>query len=134
MGMDPSAQVLLTVFDDVDSYRRAGWPNAHTPVGIPPGGLEELAGMNTDQPLAWVNEWGAGRSFCVTLGHDWDTFRKVPFMTLLVRGVEWAATGQVTLGPPERTGAARWRVWPYYAGDPSRFDRSVSSAAAAARH
>ena len=29
--MDPSAQVLLTVFDDVDSYRRAGWPNAHTP-------------------------------------------------------------------------------------------------------
>jgi hypothetical protein len=42
--------------------------------------------------------------------------------------------GEVTLGPPERTGAARWRVWPYYAGDPSRFDRSVSAAAAAARH
>ena len=126
--MDPSAQVLLTVFDDVESYRRAGWPNAHTPVVIPPGGLEALNGMNTDQPLAWVNEWGAGRSFCVTLGHDWDTFRKVPFMTLLVRGVEWAATGEVTLGPPERTGAARWRVWPYYAGDPSRFDRSASAA------
>ena len=132
--MDPSAQVLLTVFDDVDSYRRAGWPNAHTPVVIPPGGLEELNGMNTDQPLAWVNEWGAGRSFCLTLGHDWDTFRKVPFMTLLVRGVEWAATGAVTLGPPERTGPARWRLWPYYAGDPSRFDRSTSAAAAAVRH
>jgi uncharacterized protein len=132
--MDPSAKVLLTVFDDVESYRRAGWPNAHTPVVIPSGGLEALNGMNTDQPLAWVNEWGAGRSFCVTLGHDWDTFRKVPFMTLLVRGVEWAATGEVTLGPPERTGAARWRVWPYYAGDSSRFDRTSSTAAAAARH
>jgi hypothetical protein len=132
--MDPSAQVLLTVFDDVESYRRAGWPNAHTPVVIPDGGLEALNGMNADQPLAWVNEWGSGRSFCVTLGHDWDTFRKLPFMTLLVRGVEWAAIGEVTLGPPERTGAARWRVWPYYAGDPARFDRSVSAAAAAARH
>jgi hypothetical protein len=132
--MDPSARVLLTVFDDVETYRRAGWPNPHTPVVIPPGGLEELNGMDTDQPLAWVNEWGAGRSFCVTLGHDWDTFRKLPFMTLLVRGVEWAATGEITLGPPERTGAARWRVWPYYAGDPSRFDRSLPSAAAAARH
>ena len=56
-------------------------------------------------------------------------------MTLLVRGVEWAATGEVTLGPPERTGAARWRVWPYYAGDPSRFDRTVGGRpAAAARH
>ena len=71
--MDPSAQVLLTVFDDVDSYRRAGWPNAHTPVVVPPGGLEELNGMNTDQPLAWVNEWGAGRSLLrdprARLGH-----------------------------------------------------------------
>jgi hypothetical protein len=55
-------------------------------------------------------------------------------MTLLVRGVEWAATGEVTLGPPVRTGEARWRLWPYYAGDASRFDRSVPAAAAAARH
>ena len=55
-------------------------------------------------------------------------------MTLLVRGVELAATGPVTLGPPERAGAARWRVSPYYAGDPSRFDRSSPAAAAAARH
>jgi hypothetical protein len=115
--------VLLTVFDDVETYRRAGWPMAHTPVEIPPEGLEALPGMNTDQPLAWANEWGAGRCVTLTIGHDWDTFRKIPFMTLLVRGVEWAATGAVTLGPPVRTGEARWRVWPYYAGDPSRFAR-----------
>nr|WP_281371784.1 ThuA domain-containing protein [Petropleomorpha daqingensis] len=122
-ALDPGAQVLLTVFDDVETYQRAGWPLAHTPVEIPPEGLEGLPGMNTDQPLAWANEWGAGRCVTLTIGHDWDTFRKIPFMTLLCRGVEWAATGTVTLGPPERTGEARWRVWPYYAGDPSRFDR-----------
>jgi hypothetical protein len=132
--MDPSATVLLTVFDDAETYRQAGWPNAHTPVDIPAGGIDDLPGMDTDQPLAWANVWGAGRSVSIVLGHDWDTFRKVPFMTLLVRGVEWAATGEVTLGPPERTGAARWRVWPYYAGDPSRFERATPAAAAAARH
>ena len=70
----------------------------------------------------------------MTLGHDWDTFRKVPFMALLVRGVEWAATGEVTLGPPERTGAARWRLWPSTPETRLRFDRSTSAAAAAARH
>jgi hypothetical protein len=123
VSLDPGAHVLLTVFDDVETYERAGWPLAHTPVEIPPEGLEALPGMNTDQPLAWANEWGAGRCVTLTIGHDWDTFRKIPFMTLLVRSVEWAATGTVTLGPPERTGEARWRVWPYYAGDTSRFDR-----------
>ena len=119
----PGTQVLLTVFDDVETYRRAGWPRPHVPVEIPPGGIDDLPGMNTDQPLAWANEWGAGRCFTITLGHDWDTFRRVDFMTLLVRGVEWAGTGEVTLGPPDRDRENRWRVWPYYAGDPSRFDR-----------
>jgi type 1 glutamine amidotransferase len=119
----PGTQVLLTVFDDVETYRRAGWPRPHVPVEIPPGGLDDLLGMNTDQPLAWVNEWGAGRCFTITLGHDRDTFRRIPFMTLLCRGVEWAATGEVTLDPPDRDGENRWRLWPYYAGDPSRFDR-----------
>ncbi len=84
--LDPSATVLRTVFDDVETYRRAGWPNAHTPVDVPPGGVEDLPGMDTGQALAWANLWGAGRSISIVLGHDWDTFRKIPFMTLLVRG------------------------------------------------
>lgn len=123
VAMHPGARVLLTVFDDVETYRQAGWPRPHTPVEIPPGGLEQLRGMNEDQPLAWINEWGTGRCFTITLGHDRDTFRRINFMTLLCRGVEWAATGQVTLDPPDRDGENRWRVWPYYAGDSSRWDR-----------
>lgn len=123
VALDPGAQVLLTIFDDAETYRRAGWPRPHTPVDVPAGGLDELPGMNTDQPLAWVNEWGAGRCFTITLGHDRDTFRRIPFMTMLARGVEWAATGEVTLGPPDRSGENRWRVWPYYAGDTTRFHR-----------
>lgn len=119
----PGTQVLLTVFDDAAPYRAANWPPPNVPVELPPGGLDDLLGMNTDQPLAWINEWGAGRCFTLILGHDVDTFRREPFMTVLTRGVEWAASGQVTLSPPTRTGEHRLRMWPYYAGDTSRWGR-----------
>ncbi|GAA0248436.1 ThuA domain-containing protein [Cryptosporangium japonicum] len=118
----PGTEVLLTVFDDVETYRAAGWPRPHTPVVVGDGGLDALPGMNTDQPLAWANEWGSGRCFSLTPGHDWDTFRRPDYMTLLCRGVEWAATGAATIAPPDRAGENRWRVWPYYAGDTSRWD------------
>lgn len=116
----PSAQTLLTVFDDIETYAAAGWPHAHTPVEVPTGGLHHLNGINRHQAVAWINEWGVGRSFTITLGHDIDTFRKSEFMTVLVRGVEWAATGTVTIDPPDRRGERRWRVWPYYDGFPPR--------------
>lgn len=124
VALDPGAQVLLTVFDDLATYERAGWPRSHTPVVIPPGGLADLPGIDTDQPLAWTNRWGAGRCVTITLGHDWDTFRRIPFLTILARGVEWAATGAVSLDPPARDGENRWRVWPYFpaTGRATRFD------------
>ncbi|HET9126132.1 MAG TPA: ThuA domain-containing protein [Solirubrobacteraceae bacterium] len=118
----PGTRVLLTVFDSVEPYRAANWPPANVPVDIPAGGIEELLGMNTHQPLAWINDYGAGRSFSMMLGHDVDTFRREPFMTMLVRGVEWAGSGEVTLGPPARSGENRLNMWPYYAGDRSHFD------------
>ena len=36
------------------------------------------------------------------------------FMTLLCRGTEWAASGTVTIEPPDRRGDRRLRRWPYY--------------------
>ena len=100
------AQVLLTTFDDLESYEKAPmWPMSHYPVAIPPEGIAALPGMNTDQPIAWINEYGAGRSFTITIGHDIDTFRRIEFIRMFPRGVEWAATGEVTLngpGPPRR--------------------------------
>ena len=53
--MDPSAQVLLTVFDDVDSYRRAGWPNAHTPV-VDPARRAGGAQRHEHRPAAGVGQ------------------------------------------------------------------------------
>ncbi len=49
-----------------------------------------------DQPVALVTEFGKGRGFTLLLGHS-AAFMETPgFQTLLCRGVEWAASGQVT--------------------------------------
>ncbi|SDG60035.1 ThuA domain-containing protein [Microbacterium pygmaeum] len=109
------AQVLVTVFDDLESYENAPvWPMSHYPVAIPEGGIADLPGMNTDQPIAWINEYGAGRSFTITIGHDIDTFRRIEFIRMFPRGVEWAATGEVGLQGPDRRGDRRINPWPYY--------------------
>lgn len=109
------AQVLLTVFDDLESYQRAPmWPLSHYPVAIPPEGIAGLPGIDTDQPIAWINRYGAGRSFTITIGHDIDTFRRIEFIRMFPRGVEWAATGDVTLRGPDRRGERRFLPWPYY--------------------
>lgn len=73
-----------------------------------------MKGVDEDCPVAWTNRYGEGRVFCTTLGHDIDTMRRIGFLTMLVRGAEWAATGTVTLGPPDRTGENRLKGWPYY--------------------
>lgn len=109
------ARVLLTTFDDFESYENAPvWPMSHYPVAIPPEGVAALPGMNTDQPIAWINEYGEGRSFTITIGHDIDTFRRIEFIRMFPRGVEWAATGAVSLEGPDRRGERRFLPWPYY--------------------
>lgn len=108
-------QVLLTTFDDLESYEKAPvWPMSHYPVTIPDGDKSRMHGVNTDQPLAWINEYGAGRSFTITIGHDIDTFRRIEFIRMFPRGVEWAATGEVTLQGPDRRGERRFLPYPYY--------------------
>ncbi|MFD5214277.1 ThuA domain-containing protein [Microbacterium sp. NPDC058345] len=117
MGVEmyEGAQVLLTVFDDLESYENAPvWPMTHYPVAIPEEGLSGMQGVNTHQPVAWINEYGAGRSFTITVGHDIDTFRRIEFIRMFPRGVEWAANGEISLTGPDRRGERRFLPWPYY--------------------
>lgn len=51
-------------------------------------------------PQAWVRRHGRGRVFCLTPGHHNPGASSVGFITLLARGIEWAATGGVTLPVP----------------------------------
>jgi uncharacterized protein len=59
---------------------------------------------NTDrhEPVVWVATYGKGRVVENVLGHDVPAMRDSPgFQVLLVRGVEWAATGEAHAPVPE---------------------------------
>ena len=60
----------------------------------------ESGGTGKDEPVLIVRTYGKGRVFHSILGHVWDggpmdTFENADFQRILVRGCEWAATGNV---------------------------------------
>jgi uncharacterized protein len=57
---------------------------------------------NTDknEPVVWVASYGKGRVYENVLGHDVPAMKDLGFQTLLIRGVEWAATGEVRTPVP----------------------------------
>ena len=74
-----------------------------------PGGMTVLAtawsdpgnaGSGRDEPQLMVREYGRGRVFHTTFGHDVRALSSVDFVVTLQRGTEWAATGDVTLAAP----------------------------------
>jgi type 1 glutamine amidotransferase len=75
-----------------------------------PGGMTVLAtaysdpansGSGRDEPQLMVREYGRGRVFHTTFGHDVRALSSVDFAVTLARGTEWAATGDVTQAVPE---------------------------------
>lgn len=75
-----------------------------------PGGMTVLAtaysdpansGSGRDEPQLMVREYGRGRVFHTTFGHDVRALSSVDFAVTLKRGTEWAATGEVTQAVPE---------------------------------
>jgi type 1 glutamine amidotransferase len=57
-------------------------------------------GTNRDEPILMVINFGKGRVFHTTLGHDIAAMNCVGFIATLQRGTEWAATGKVTQNVP----------------------------------
>jgi type 1 glutamine amidotransferase len=58
-------------------------------------------GTGFDEPMLVVLNWGKGRIFHTTLGHDALALACVGFMITFQRGTEWAATGRVTQKVPK---------------------------------
>lgn len=61
--------------------------------------------VDENEPLDWVRTYGRGRVYTMMLGHTWPNeenpnFRCRQFQLLLSRGVEWAASGLVTIPVP----------------------------------
>jgi len=90
MKMQPEANILATAFDD-----------------------PKMGGTGKDEPILWTVNYGKGRVFQTTLGHDLAAMQEPGFVTSFLHGTEWAATGSVTLPPkigqPE-VGASPLRV------------------------
>jgi type 1 glutamine amidotransferase len=75
----PGSEVLATAYSDK---------------GIDP--------KNTDkhEPILWISTYGKGRVCENVLGHDVPAMQSAGFQTLLIRGVEWAATGATSYPLP----------------------------------
>ncbi|MBM4031849.1 MAG: ThuA domain-containing protein [Planctomycetes bacterium] len=68
----------------------------------------ETGGTGNDEPMMTVQQYGKGRIYHHVMGHVWPgdpaqhkgcsmmTFENAMFQKSLLRGCEWAATGQVT--------------------------------------
>jgi type 1 glutamine amidotransferase len=54
------------------------------------------------EPVVWVTKQGKGRVVENALGHDVPAMQDLGFQTLFIRGVEWAATGEVHYAVPEQ--------------------------------
>ena len=57
-------------------------------------------GSGRDEPQLLALQYGKGRVFHTTMGHDIVALSSVDFVVTLQRGAEWAATGQVTQKVP----------------------------------
>ena len=67
---------------------------------------KETGGSGKEEPLVFTVDYGKARIFHIMLGHCGPTAEDNPamqcagFQTLLLRGTEWAATGEVTQSLP----------------------------------
>jgi type 1 glutamine amidotransferase len=58
-------------------------------------------GTGEHEPMLWILAYDKGRVFHTPMGHDLDGMRCQGFITTVLRGSEWAATGNVTIPIPE---------------------------------
>ena len=77
--------ILATAWDDHSLYKNPPQP---------------VPGPGKAEPVLWTVDYGSGRVFVNVLGHDGPAVQTPAFVATFTRGVEWAATGKVTLPTP----------------------------------
>lgn len=94
------------------------WQNIHVAPGSKPLASvtpdPAFQGSGKPENILFTTESGGARGFAIFLGHDGVAMRNSAWKTLLQRGTEWAATGEVTIPP-----AKNWPVTKEHAAGPA---------------
>lgn len=85
LTMQPGITVLATAYDDPKNGTK---------------GEPKISGSGKNEPIMWTLPYRNGRVFTTALGHDLKSVATPGFIATFQRGVEWAATGKVTIPPP----------------------------------
>ncbi len=67
----------------------------------------DFGGTGKYEPVVVPSALGRGRGLNIVLGHDVHAMQNIGWRTLMLRGLEWAATGDVTIPIPDN--------WPHTA-------------------
>lgn len=93
-------------------YGTLGGPAENVTVLATAYSAKETGGTGENEPMLMTIDYGKGRVFHTTLGHDEISMKCVGFVVTLCRGTEWAATGKVTQKAPENFPTeAKTSVW-----------------------
>ncbi|MCG8687743.1 MAG: ThuA domain-containing protein, partial [Desulfobacterales bacterium] len=92
-------KVWLTTKDEC--YAKLRGPAENMTILATGKDMSGKAPTDRHEPILMVVDYGKGRIFHTTLGHDDYSCEGVGFIVSFIRGVEWAATGKVTLPIPE---------------------------------
>ena len=92
-------EVWMTTKDEC--YAKLRGPGENMTILATGKDMSGKAPTDRHEPILMVLDYGKGRIFHTTLGHDDYSCEGVGFIVSFVRGVEWAATGKVTTAIPD---------------------------------
>lgn len=84
-----------------ECYSKLRGPGENMTILATAADTPQLQKEGRNEPILMTIDYGKGRVFHTTLGHDTEAFEGVGFIVTFQRGSEWAATGKVTQEIPK---------------------------------